>query len=166
MIRHKAYLVVLDYPIATTGDVYSPEVVGRAIIANRQKIDNRLFLGCFIDDKEALKKFKKLEKIRGIDAAPQIKLELAQMKRNVGYYKMRSNNISHVIIDSYVEGDNWVAEIETLPTGKGLKLEEYLNLQKENGEQKIKFRPVVVRERADGMVTSINDIVSIDAVLK
>lgn len=154
-MKHKAFLALLDYPSPISGDVFPLQVVEEAIERARLKLDSRLLFGALFDDLDLLK----------VQTGDKRLTEEFLLKRNLHYFKARSNYISHIVVDLYTEKDNWIAEIETLPTGKGLKLEALLNREKRL-EELVKFRPVVVRENKDGVVSIINQIVSIDAVVR
>lgn len=155
-MKYKAFLALLDYPSPISGDIFPLQIVEEAIERVRLRLDGRLLVGALFDDLDMLKiptgKDKRLT-------------EEFITRRNLHYFKVRSNNISHIIVDLYTENDNWVAEIETLPTGKGLKLEALLNREKKL-EELVKFRPVVVRESKDGIVSIISQIISIDAIVR
>ena len=158
-MKFKTTLAILDYPSPLTGDVFPLQVVEEAIEKTRLKLDGRLLLGALFDDLDMLK-----QPVNKTNLSPE-DIEELTIRRNLSYFRNRSNNLSHVITDLYTEKDLWVAEIETLLTGKGLKLEALLSREKKP-EELVKFRPVVLRNCSAGIVTSINQIVSIDAVVR
>lgn len=158
-MKHKAFLALLDFPSPLTGNIFPLQVVEEAIERSRLKIDGRLLTGSLFDDLSLLN-----VDLTKKNLAPE-EIESLVIRRNLHYFRCKANNISHVITDLYTEKDNWIAEIETLPTGKGLKLEALLNREK-HSEELVKFRPVIVREDKGGIVSTINHIISIDAVVR
>lgn len=155
---YKTYLAVLDFPNPITGDIYPRHVVEEAIQAHRHQLNNKLICGCLIDDENTINSLRNTPPTNSTENS----YEEFQIKRNLEYFRVKSNNISHMIVDMCIEGDNWVAEIETLETGRGMALREQLALN----PGIVKFRPVVIRERLNGNVTLITNIVSVDAIIQ
>lgn len=152
-MKYTTNIAILDFPSAVSGNIYPIEVVEEAIEDCRKLIDNRLLLGCFYDNKRVYESIKRSED----------KDEIVKLKKHILYYKYRAAHISHIITDLYTNGDNWVAEIETLSTGKGLKLEAFL-MQEKSKEELVVFRPIAIKNIKDGNVTAIKEIISVDAV--
>ena len=152
-MKYIANIAVLDFPSAVSGNIYPIEVVEEAIENCRKIIDSRILLGCFYDNKREYELVKQKENLD----------EIVKLKKHAAYYKYRATSISHIITDLYTNGDSWVAEIETLSTGKGLKLEAFL-MQEKYKEEIISFRPIAIKSIKNGNVEKIQEIISVDAV--
>jgi len=153
-MKYVANIAILDFPSPVSGNIYPLDVVEEAIEKCKKIIDGRLMLGCFYDNKRMYESMKQKENTD----------EIVKLKKNALYYKYRAAHMSHIITDLYTNDDNWVAEIETLPTGKGLKLEALL-IQEKHKEELVTFRPVAIKTIKDGNVTEIAEIISIDVIL-
>lgn len=158
-MKHTVSIGLLNFPSPITGDVYPQEIIEETIKRYKKRIDSRIMVGCLFDSKKTLYDTvgnKKKEHDTEYEA------DIYKLKRELTYYKVKSMNVSHIITDLRIEKDRWVAEIETLPTGKGLKLKTLL----EQKEKKVTFKPVIAKDKSNGIVTRINELVSIDGILE